>query len=151
MENEQLDGIKRFYLLQTERVETYRLFDDGFQAYLKGAPQYNFPMYKKLVHEITTAFQKISADILTIEKMLLEHNRKDLADSIRKIQEFEERKLKLTAELQMMLQKQTDEPESEMQESINEHKNMVSEVISEINEEMDTLKYASEDLYTNMT
>ena len=69
-------------------------FCRGFKAYLKGAPNYNFTMYKQLVNEITTTFRNISNDILAIGQLLLTNNRKELADSVRKIQELEERKLK---------------------------------------------------------
>lgn len=45
-------------------------FYRGFQAYLNGAPNYNFPMYRQLVHEITQTFTKISQDIILITKQL---------------------------------------------------------------------------------
>lgn len=64
-------------------------------AYMKGAPHYNLQMYKLLVNEITTTFQNISKDILAIEMLFRHSNREDLSNSIKKIQEHEQKKLEL--------------------------------------------------------
>lgn len=64
----------------------------GFQAYLAGAPNYNFAMYKQLVHEITVAFKKISDEILAIKTQLSEVD-SGVARIIAKIQEVEQQKL----------------------------------------------------------
>lgn len=52
--------VKRFNALQEERVLAYKLFEEGFQAYLAGSPNYNFPLYRQLVHEMTQTFNNIT-------------------------------------------------------------------------------------------
>ena len=72
------------------------MYSRGFQAYLQAAPNYNFNMYKQLVHEVTEAFNKISKDIISIESEFKgTHNRPSIAAFIRKIQNEEKRKLEL--------------------------------------------------------
>ena len=64
----------------------------GFEAYLAGAPNYNFSMYKQLVHEITMAFKKISDEILSIKTQLADVDA-GVAKIIEKIQDVEKEKL----------------------------------------------------------
>ena len=64
----------------------------GFQAYLAGAPNYNFSMYKQLVHEITMAFKKISDEILSIKTQLADVDA-GVAKILDKIQDVEKEKL----------------------------------------------------------
>ncbi|KAG8594410.1 hypothetical protein GDO81_001192 [Engystomops pustulosus] len=88
--------IQRFYELQGERVETYRLFDEGHQAYLKSGPHYDFIHYRQLVHEITQAFSGISKELIQIKDRFRElHDRTDLSEHLEKIQELEKEKLEL--------------------------------------------------------
>ncbi|XP_056019049.1 required for excision 1-B domain-containing protein-like isoform X1 [Ostrea edulis] len=104
--------LKRFHSLQGERVETYGLFEEGFQAYLNGAPNYNFPMYKQLVHEITQTFSKISQDIILITNQLEDnHNLTSIASIVTGIQNNEKEKLEKTVKLQLARQNATDNPE----------------------------------------
>lgn len=73
-------------------------FFSGFTAYLKGAPNYNFPMYRNLVNEITKAFQGVSQEIICIEKKLTESYQLHMVSSlIRKIQEVEKKKLEVVS------------------------------------------------------
>lgn len=65
----------------------------GFVAYLKGAPNYNLEMYKALVGQITTTFNNISKDILSIEKTFKDADMADISRTIRKIQDIEQQKL----------------------------------------------------------
>ncbi len=66
----------------------------GHQAYLAGAPNYNFPIYKQLVHEVTQTFKKISDEIIDINnKLHTQHNLTDISNHIRTIQEAEKQKL----------------------------------------------------------
>uniref|UniRef100_A0A8B9QRF7 Required for excision 1-B domain-containing protein n=1 Tax=Apteryx owenii TaxID=8824 RepID=A0A8B9QRF7_APTOW len=88
--------LRRFYALQGERVEAYRLFEEGHRAYLRSAPRYDFPRYRQLVHEITVAFSGISREILQIKGRLQEeHGRPELAQHLARIQEREQEKLQL--------------------------------------------------------
>ncbi|KAK2140368.1 hypothetical protein LSH36_1377g00006 [Paralvinella palmiformis] len=140
--------LKQFYLLQQERVETYKLFDQGHEAYLSGAPSYNFPMYRQLVHEVTQAFKKISDEIISIDHRLeVEHGKIEVADFIKKIQEDEKTKLELTAKLQLAKQNMLDNPDEEShQVEVEELKQRLRNTVERINEHLDELKYEAEDL-----
>ncbi|XP_063746682.1 required for excision 1-B domain-containing protein-like [Eleginops maclovinus] len=88
--------IQRFYQLQSERVETYQLFEEGHEAYLRTGPHYDFDHYKQLVHEITLAFNGISKEVLEIkEKLHHEFDRPALSEHMEKLQCKEKQKLEL--------------------------------------------------------
>ncbi|XP_069505394.1 required for excision 1-B domain-containing protein isoform X2 [Ambystoma mexicanum] len=88
--------VLRFYALQNERVEAYRLFEEGHQAYLRTSPHYGFVQYRQLVHEITLAFGGISKEMIQIKDRFREvHGRSDLAQHIERMQEHEKEKLEL--------------------------------------------------------
>uniref|UniRef100_A0A8C2THK9 Required for excision 1-B domain containing n=1 Tax=Coturnix japonica TaxID=93934 RepID=A0A8C2THK9_COTJA len=90
--------LQRFYALQGERVETYRLFEEGHRAYLSSAPHYDFPRYRQLVHEITAAFSGISREVLQLRGRLRgELGRPDLAQHLTRLQEREQEKLQLVS------------------------------------------------------
>ncbi|XP_013407275.1 required for excision 1-B domain-containing protein [Lingula anatina] len=145
-----LDLLKKFYALQEERVQTYQLFDEGFQAYLAGAPEYNFPMYRQLVHEITETFKNISEEIIGIEKKLRQdHGLPAVGNYIVKIQDDEKLKLELTAKLQIDTQNVVDFPEDDSyKEGMQSTKQSLRQVIDRINDHLEELKYETEDLYT---
>ncbi|XP_068090007.1 required for excision 1-B domain-containing protein isoform X2 [Hyperolius riggenbachi] len=106
--------IQRFYELQEERVETYRLFEQGHEAYLKSGPHYDFIHYRQLVHEITLAFNGISKELIQMKDRFREvYDRSDLSEHIEKIQELEKEKLALTARLQLARQNAQDHPNEE--------------------------------------
>ncbi|XP_076009599.1 required for excision 1-B domain-containing protein isoform X2 [Genypterus blacodes] len=89
--------IQRFYHLQAERVETYQLFEEGHEAYLRTGPHYDFDHYRQLVHEITQAFCGISTEVLQIkEKLHRDFDRPDLSEHMDKLQSKEKHKLELT-------------------------------------------------------
>lgn len=141
--------LSRFYSLQEERVQTYQLFEEGFQAYLAGAPSYNFPLYRQLVHEITQTFNKISHEILGIKTELQDRcSLLALSNLLGKIQEKEQQKLEMTAKLQLAQQKQKDDPADESSaDEVPDLKNSIKTVVENIVEIMEELKYESEDLY----
>ncbi|CAB1331429.1 unnamed protein product [Coregonus sp. 'balchen'] len=116
--------VHRFYAVQAERVEAYRLFDEGHEAYLRTGPHYDFDHYRQLVHEITQAFCGLSKEVLEIKEQLhQDFNRPDLSEHIDKLQSKEKQKLELTAKLQLAKQKAQDHPEDEgCQEKIQEVK-----------------------------
>ncbi|XP_067416857.1 required for excision 1-B domain-containing protein isoform X1 [Emydura macquarii macquarii] len=88
--------LRRFYALQGERVEAYRLFEEGHRAYLSSGPHYDFLRYRQLVHEITLGFNGISREILQIKEQLqAEHGRPELAQHLARVQEKEKEKLEL--------------------------------------------------------
>nr|XP_022314564.1 uncharacterized protein C19orf60 homolog [Crassostrea virginica] len=145
------DLLKRFHILQGERVETYSLFEEGFQAYLNGAPNYNFPMYRQLVHEITQTFSKISQDIIFIVNELEEkHHLTSVSSIVTGIQNNEKDKLEKTVKLQLARQNAIDHPsESSYKEEETDLKQSIQNVIGAINEQMEDLKFESEDLYAD--
>ncbi|XP_033737193.1 required for excision 1-B domain-containing protein-like [Pecten maximus] len=141
--------MKRFYLLQEERVQTYQLFEEGFKAYLNGSPNYNFNLYRQLVHEITDTFNKISQDIISIIHQLdTVHKRVPLANLLRKVQDAEQVKLENTAKLQMTRQNLVDHP-TEEQHRIQDAqlKQSVKDLVEKLVDLMEEVKYESEDLY----
>ncbi|XP_064031148.1 required for excision 1-B domain-containing protein isoform X3 [Pogoniulus pusillus] len=104
--------LQRLQELQAERVEAYRLLEQGHQAYLSSAPHYDFPRYRQLVHEITVAFSGISREVLDIAGRLRgELARPDLAQHLARLQEREQEKLQLTAQLQLARQQAQDQPQ----------------------------------------
>ena len=70
----------------------------GFKEYLESAPDYDFPSYRQLVHDITQKFNKISSDVITIETKFREEGYTSIAELIRKIQLKEKEKLELVSE-----------------------------------------------------
>ncbi|CAL8308889.1 unnamed protein product [Lota lota] len=139
--------IKRFYALQTERIEAYRLFEEGHEAYLRTGPHYDFDHYRQLVHEITQAFLGISTEVLQIkEKLHRDMDRPDLSEHIDKLQHKEKQKLDLTAMLQMARQRAQDHPEEEgCQEKIQEIKQDIIKTQGALAEIMQDFKYDSEE------
>ncbi|KAM3876136.1 required for excision 1-B domain-containing protein [Diretmus argenteus] len=139
--------IQRFYALQLERVETYRLFDEGHEAYMRTGPHYDFDHYKQLVHEITQAFCGISKEVLQIkEKLHQDFDRPDLSEHIEKLQSKEKQKLELTAKLQLARQRAQDHPEDEgCQEKIQEIKQDIIKNKEDLSEIMQDFKYDSEE------
>lgn len=143
------DLLKRFYLLQEERFQTYKLFEEGFQGYLKGKPNYNFPLYRQLVHEITETFRKISKDIISMKEEFAEtYNLNLIAECLDKIQEHEKQKLELVAQLQVARQNEADHPEDKtFADEIMDFKQKLKQTENQICLVMEDLKYESEDLY----
>uniref|UniRef100_A0A8C5BIU7 Required for excision 1-B domain containing n=1 Tax=Gadus morhua TaxID=8049 RepID=A0A8C5BIU7_GADMO len=139
--------IRRFYALQTERIEAYRLFEEGHEAYLRTGPQYDFDHYRQLVHEITQAFLGISSEVLRIKEQLQgELRRPDLAEHIDALQHKEKQKLDLTAMLQMARQRAQDHPEEEgCHEKIQEIKQDIIKTQGALAEIMQDFKYDSEE------
>ncbi|XP_043909885.1 required for excision 1-B domain-containing protein [Protopterus annectens] len=139
--------VHRLYALQAERVEAYRLFEEGYQAYLNTGPHYDFIQYRQLVHEITVAFNGISKEIIQIKNSLHEeHSRPDLSAHLEKLQEKEKEKLELTAMLQLAKQNVLDHPGEEgHQEAVQELKHKIMQTIEAITEILQDFKYDSEE------
>ncbi|XP_034386321.1 required for excision 1-B domain-containing protein [Cyclopterus lumpus] len=139
--------ILRFYHLQSERVETYQLFEEGHEAYLRTGPHYDFDHYRQLVHEITQAFCGMSTEMLEIKgKLHHDFDRPALSEHIDKLQSKEKQKLELTAELQLARQRAQDHPEDEgCQEQIQEIKQEIIRNKEALSEIMQDFKYDSEE------
>ncbi|XP_017693661.1 PREDICTED: uncharacterized protein C19orf60 homolog [Lepidothrix coronata] len=140
--------LRRLQVLQGERVETYRLFEEGHQAYLSSAPHYDFPRYRQLVHEVTVAFSGISREVLGIAGRLRDElGRPDLAQHLARLQEREQEKLQLTAQLQLARQQAQDQPEVDVhQQEVQELKHKLIKTIEAISEILQDLKYDSEEV-----
>ncbi|XP_068176544.1 required for excision 1-B domain-containing protein isoform X2 [Antennarius striatus] len=139
--------IQRFYQLQSERVETYQLFEEGHEAYLRTGPHYDFDHYRQLVHEVTQAFSGISKEVLELkERLNREFERPDLSEHIENLQSKEKQKLELTAKLQLVRQQAQDHPEDEdCQEKIREIKHEIIKNKEALSEIMQDFKYDSEE------
>ncbi|XP_036377653.1 required for excision 1-B domain-containing protein [Megalops cyprinoides] len=139
--------VQRFYVLQAERVEAYRLFEEGHEAYLRTGPHYDFEHYKQLVHEITQAFSGISKEVLEIkERLHQDFDRPDLSEHIEKLQIKEKQKLELTAKLQLAKQNAQDHPEDEgCQERIQEIRQDIIKNKEALSEILQDFKYDSEE------
>ncbi|KAK1156962.1 required for excision 1-B domain-containing protein-like [Acipenser oxyrinchus oxyrinchus] len=140
--------VQRFYALQAERVEAYRLFEEGHEAYLRTAPHYDFQHYRQLVHEITLAFSGISKELIEMKEHLHEEcERPDLSEHIEKLQEKERHKLELTAKLQLAKQNVVDHPEDESgPELVQELRQKIIKTVEAISEILQDFKYDSEEL-----
>ncbi|XP_062366058.1 required for excision 1-B domain-containing protein [Cinclus cinclus] len=140
--------LQRLRALQSERVETYRLFEEGHRAYLSSAPHYDFPRYRQLVHEVTVAFSGISQEVLDIAGRLRDElGRADLAQHLARLQEREQEKLQLTAQLQLARQQAQDQPEVDAhQQEEQELKHKLIKTIEAISEILQDLKYDSEEV-----
>ncbi|XP_037243012.1 required for excision 1-B domain-containing protein [Falco biarmicus] len=139
--------LQRLQVLQGERAEAYRLLEEGHQAYLHSAPHYDFPRYRQLVHEITVAFSGISREVLHIAGRLRDQlARPDLAQHLAQLQEREQEKLQLTAQLQLARQQAQDQPEVDAhQQEVRELKHKLIKTIEAISEILQDLKYDSEE------
>ncbi|XP_066503926.1 required for excision 1-B domain-containing protein isoform X2 [Hoplias malabaricus] len=139
--------MRRFYALQTERVEAYRLFEEGHEAYLRTGPHYDFEHYRQLVHEITKAFCGISKEVLEIkERLHQDFDRPDLSEHIEKLQIKEKQKLDLTAKLQLAKQSAQDHPDDEScQEKVREIKQDIIKNKEALSEILQDFKYDSEE------
>ncbi|KAK7100666.1 required for excision 1-B domain-containing protein-like [Littorina saxatilis] len=146
-----LDLLKRFYALQEERVEAYRFLESGFSAYLEGAPNYNFDLYRSLVHEITRSFKTISEEVVNIQQQFHDvHSMSRLADCIGKVQVEEKDKLEQTVQLQLSRQGATDNPDDACQKAqVGELQQKIQENVQKIYDYMEDLKFESEDLYSS--
>ncbi|KAM6189343.1 required for excision 1-B domain-containing protein [Sarcoramphus papa] len=140
--------LRRLQALQGERAEAYRLFEEGHRAYLSSAPHYDFPRYRQLVHEITLAFSGISREVLRIAGRLRDDlARPDLAQHLARLQEREQEKLQLTAQLQLARQQAQDQPDVDAhQQEVRELKHKLIKTIEAISEILQDLKYDSEEV-----
>jgi hypothetical protein len=138
--------LKEFQALQASRVMTYRSFDDGFQAYLSAAPNYDFEKYRQLVHEITEEFRILSLSIIEIRNQL-SASAPLLAEYIGRIQALEQTKLDQTAQLQIARQNTVDHPDDASHHgTVETLKHQLQKTTDNINDQLDELKYEAEDI-----
>ncbi|XP_063311482.1 required for excision 1-B domain-containing protein [Pelobates fuscus] len=140
--------IQRFYELQAERVEAYKLFEEGHQAYLKSGPHYDFIQYRQLVHEITKGFNGINKELIQMKDRFREvYDRPDLSEHLEKMQEIEKEKLELTARLQIAKQNSQDHPNQEdYQEEVQMLKHKIIKTVEAISEVLQDFKFDCEEI-----
>jgi hypothetical protein len=138
--------LKKFQTLQADRVHNYKIFEDGFQVYLATAPNYDFPKYQQLVHQVTEDFKRLSLDIIDIMNQL-SSCAPLLSKYISRIQEFEQTKLEQTAHLQIARQNVIDRPlDTSCGETVEELKQQLKRTTEDINNQLDELKFEAEDI-----
>ena len=69
----------------------------GFTEYLQTGPDYDFPSYRELVHNVTQTFNNISNEVIDIETKLRESEQSAISEVIRTIQLKEKEKLELVS------------------------------------------------------
>jgi len=138
--------IQKFSLLQEERAQTYRLFEEGHKIYLASAPSYNFMKFRQLVNDVTQEFKRISVAIIGIEKQLRFNGFAKIADNVTKLQDLEKSKLELSAKLQIAKQEAIDN--QDLPEKWNQVvliKQKLRDVIDSVNEQILELRQEVDD------
>ncbi|XP_002734852.1 required for excision 1-B domain-containing protein-like [Saccoglossus kowalevskii] len=139
------DLVKKVFVLQEQRVHTYRVFDGHHQEYLKSAPNYDFLKYRQYVHDVTQEFNRISLAIIEIQTQLKNCDKKELVGLIKLLQDEEKSKLELTAALQLAKQNAIDHPHDEIgARDIPELKQRLAQTVEKINESLEEMKYELE-------
>ncbi|KAJ1634614.1 DNA repair REX1-B-domain-containing protein [Pavlovales sp. CCMP2436] len=85
--------------MQTERVESYAMFEEGFRRFLE---ELSAPQYERICAQVTTEFAHISGAINALEAALGECGADSLAKLARGLQALEKRKLSVTVERQLV-------------------------------------------------
>ena len=132
-----------FKKLQEERVRTYGALNDAYKQYLHDR---DFEGYKHEVATATDTFKNISEQILFIRDLIEDEELKGL---VSQVQEQEEKKLKVTVDLQLARQRAQDCP-PDQEESAGEYVRKLmrdmNEIIGKINVFMEDLRYRHEEL-----
>ncbi|CAD7698297.1 unnamed protein product [Ostreobium quekettii] len=94
------DLLLRFCKVQQQRVTQYNRLHEGFRRYLQSREESQFI---QCLSDSTKAFSEISAAVIAIEATLRkESHAHDVADILRRVQEGERDKLRLTLSLQAL-------------------------------------------------
>ncbi|XP_054162293.1 required for excision 1-B domain-containing protein-like [Oppia nitens] len=134
--------IQKIYLLHEERVDIYKLFEEGHNIYLDSAPNYNFSKFRQLVNNITQEFKRISNSIIAIEKQLRFKGVFKIADIVTKLQDLEKTKLELSAKLQIAKQEVIDNTNSlDKRDLIVDIKQKIREIVELINQQILELRH----------
>nr|XP_027787983.1 required for excision 1-B domain-containing protein isoform X1 [Marmota flaviventris] len=95
--------VQRIHQLQDERAQGFRKLEEGHRQYLRSGPHYDFPGYRKTVHEVTQAFAAASREVLAVEAELAGPRAQPLlAGHVRSLQQLEQTRLATVALLQLM-------------------------------------------------
>ncbi len=132
-----------FTRLQDERVRTYATLSEAHKKYLGDR---NFEAYKVDVASATDKFKDISSQIIAVRDHMVDE---ELAALVTRVQEEEEKKLKVTVDLQLARQRVQDCPPDEedlAREGVRKLLREMNDIISEINGCMEDLRYRHAEL-----
>lgn len=67
----------------------------GHKIYLSTGPNYDFPTFRQLVHDVTQDFKRVSEGIIALEKRMRSEGHVAAANVVAALQDAEKRKLEL--------------------------------------------------------
>ncbi|XP_038048462.1 required for excision 1-B domain-containing protein-like [Patiria miniata] len=141
--------IKELFSLQEERIKIYKQLDQAHIVYLDTSPDYDFPVFRQVVHDCTEEFSRVSKRVIGIEEQFREALHKtEIARLIRDVQENEQSKLELTGLLQIAKQRLQDDPGDMIQDEVTQLKHKRNATISQIAELLQDIRYEAEDFLT---
>jgi len=143
------DLTNNFKKFQNQRIQIYREFEASFKEYQQTGIEEE---YTNKIKSITVAFSECSIKIRNIEQEFRNINKNDIGDIIRAIQLLEKEKLEITIQLQLLKKERSVNFENEDHEknfsvdkSIKEKSKRIAEIINDINDKIEDIKYATQD------
>lgn len=147
--------LKDFRELQEERIRQYNQLNNSHKIYLETGKQtlgqtYDFETYKTCVKQSTDQFKSISVKVLELSDKLgtiAQLNGNDNGPPvsfIKQIQESEEKKLRLTVDLQLAKQQAQEAPPDEEElhrKNINGISNILNQTTESIRDLMEEIRY----------
>ncbi|GAB5591158.1 hypothetical protein Unana1_06058 [Umbelopsis nana] len=136
--------LKSFTESQSTRVALYKEFDDAFNDYkTKRLP---VEQYQSICGIVTEGFQEVSQQIQDVERQLKDtHAREDLAALIRKVQDGEREKLKLTVNLQIW-DIESESSDKDYNQAIADARPELAKLVESINEVLEEIRDAMSEL-----
>jgi len=142
--------VRRFQVLQEQRVQAFHELDQHHKIFLCHAPQYEdgFEDFKKAVSGVTGRFQEVSKEIIGIKEELEQEDPGDqIAKMIARVQALEERKLATVVDLQLARQQALDNPGDELcEKNSNGVKASLAKLCEEITEVLTEIRYEAVEL-----
>ncbi|KAI8575030.1 hypothetical protein K450DRAFT_263674 [Umbelopsis ramanniana AG] len=136
--------LKSFSNSQSTRVALYKEFDDAFTDYK--AKRLPIDQYQSICGIVTDGFQEVSQQIQTIERQLRDtYSREDLAQLIRRVQEGEREKLKLTVNIQIW-EIESEAGDKDFTEAIAEARPKLAGILESINDVLEEVREATSEL-----
>jgi len=136
--------LKSFTESQSTRVALYKEFDDAFNDYK--AKRLPVEQYQSICGIVTEGFQEVSQQIQDVERQLKDtHAREDLAALIRKVQDGEREKLKLTVNLQIW-DIESESSDKDYSQAIADARPELAKLVESINEVLEEIRDAMSEL-----
>lgn len=123
--------------LQSQRCLTYQRLEDAQSMFFNTK---NFPAFQNFLSDITIIFARISEEILLIKKRL--EDRKLIYKHIEQLQDYEQKKLQLTNDLFISKIENKSEQADEIKQKL-------VDLIDNINEILEELRYDQEEFSKN--